>query len=257
MTMEWLTSWWNLIFVLPFGLGLMYLGLYTVSGWTFGDTDSDAGFDHDLDTDLDSDAHIEVDADADADVDADADADTDADTDTDSDSESVAAHSSVFPVALNWIGVGRIPVSLVLMILMLSWGAIGFAAIQVQRGSPIPRSVAIAVAIAGIGSICIVHMIAAILGPMLFSEANAPRRRHELLGARGEAMYPIDATFGMVAGHDDRGQLFQVACRIEEGREPIAKGAAVQLVGYSAKDLMFYVVPADSTITPRRAVTKG
>ena len=32
MTLQWLLSWWNLIFVLPFGLALLYLGLYTVSG---------------------------------------------------------------------------------------------------------------------------------------------------------------------------------------------------------------------------------
>jgi hypothetical protein len=58
-TIEWMTSWWNLIFILPFGLGLMYLGLYTVSGWTFGDADGASGLEHDL--------HVDVDADADAD----------------------------------------------------------------------------------------------------------------------------------------------------------------------------------------------
>jgi Protein of unknown function (DUF1449) len=246
--MEWLTSWWNLIFILPFGLGLMYLGLYTVSGWTFGEADSDAGMDHDLD----SDAHIELDADADADADVDADADTDADTDSDSDS--AEGHASAFLAALNWIGVGRIPVSLVLMILMLSWGAIGFAAIQAMRGMAVGRNAVIAMTLAAGGSVGIVHVVAAILGPMLFSGTGGPRRRHELLGARGEAMYLIDATFGMACGRDERGELFQVPCRVKQGESAIAKGSAVQLVAYNGKDLMFYVIPADSALTPRRAV---
>jgi hypothetical protein len=84
---------------------------------------------------------------------------------------------------------------------------------------------------------------------------NIARRRHELLGSLGEALYPIDAKFGMVCGRDDCGELFQVACRIEEGQEPIAKGAAVQLVAYTAEDQMFYVVPAESSKTPRHVVS--
>ena len=30
MSAEWLLHWWNLIFLLPFGLALLYLGLYTL-----------------------------------------------------------------------------------------------------------------------------------------------------------------------------------------------------------------------------------
>ena len=72
---------------------------------------------------------------------------------------------------------------------------------------------------------------------------------------RGEALYPIDEKFGMVCGRDDHGELFQVPCRIESGQSPLAKGAAVQLVAYTAKEQMFLVVPAESSQTPRRAMS--
>ena len=37
MTAAWLLSWWNLMFIVPFFLALVYLGVYTLSGWSFGD----------------------------------------------------------------------------------------------------------------------------------------------------------------------------------------------------------------------------
>ena len=72
MNAEWLLNWWNLIFLLPFGLALLYLGLYTISGVTFGDGDVDHDFDvdHDVDADADADHDISADHDADAGHDA-------------------------------------------------------------------------------------------------------------------------------------------------------------------------------------------
>jgi len=251
-----LLEWYFLIFELPLGLGLMYLALYTFSGWTFGDTDADAsGFDHDVDAHLDVHGELAVDHDADLSQDVQADADTDADTDTGS--SETDAHSSpatTFLSALNWIGLGRMPVSLVLLIMMLCWGTIGLTALQIQRDRPIDRSIAISIAAAGAGSLLIAHLLASILGRTLFATPNIARRRHEILGSLGEAMYPIDEKFGMVCGRDDSGELFQVPCRIETGQKPIAKGESVQLVAYMAKDEMFLVVPAASSVTPRRTV---
>ena len=71
---------------------------------------------------------------------------------------------------------------------------------------------------------------------------TSARRRHDLLGSVGEALYPITGQFGLVAVRDDRGELYQVPCRVAgEGAEPIAKGTKVRLVAYSAKTRSFYV----------------
>src|SRR5690348_1949992 len=121
MTLQWLVNWWNLIFVLPFGLALLYLGLYTVSGVTFGESDLDADHDFDagadVDADVDADADADVDHDIDSDVDADADSDADADADHDADTD--AEHETQFSPALavmSWLGVGKVPLSIVLMV---------------------------------------------------------------------------------------------------------------------------------------------
>lgn len=244
MTLDWITGWWNLIFIVPFGLALMYLGLYTLSGWTFGDADADV--DHDLD--------VDADADFDADHDLEVDHDVDADSDTDSDADSDTAHGSAILSALNWIGIGQMPLSLVLMIQMLCWGAIGFSAMQIQHGLPIVRSTLISAAVAGLIALLVTHVIARVLGPRLFKPVNTARRWHQLLGSRGEALYPIDQHFGMVTGRDDRGELFQAACRVADGVDPLPKGTAVQLVAYAAKDRIFHVVPAETATTPRQVV---
>jgi hypothetical protein len=49
MTIQWLSAWYNLIFILPLFLALLYVGIYAVSGLTFGDTEVDAGADVDAD----------------------------------------------------------------------------------------------------------------------------------------------------------------------------------------------------------------
>jgi hypothetical protein len=249
-----LLEWYNLIFELPLGLALMYLALYTFSGWSFGEADADAGgFDHDVDAHLDVNGDVNLDHDADLSHDVQADADTDADTDGDAhDSQPSGALW-----ALSWVGVGLIPLSLILLILMLSWGAIGFTALQIQHDRPINQSIAISIAAAGAGSLVITHLLASILGRTLFAPQSAARRRHEILGSLGEAMYPIDEKFGMVCGRDDSGELFQVPCRVEQGQKPIAEGEPVQLVAYTAKDEMFFVVPAASSITPRRTANSN
>jgi Protein of unknown function (DUF1449) len=254
MTTQWLLGWWNLIFILPFGLGLLYLGLYTVSGWTFGEGDLDHDLDTDVDAhlDVDSDVSVEHDIDTDAHValehDVDADADTDADAHADGhDAQGSGSHGSTLLTLLSWLGIGRVPLSMVLMILVMTWGVIGFCANQATFGWSLDRSVPVSIAIAGIGSLLITRVVTMLVARYLPTNETYARRRHELLGSTGEAMYPIDSTFGMVYGRDDRGESFQVACRIEANQPVIAKGTAVQLVGYNAKEQLFFVVPANES----------
>ncbi|HSV12931.1 MAG TPA: hypothetical protein VLI90_01630 [Tepidisphaeraceae bacterium] len=264
MTTQWLLGWSNLIFILPFGLGLLYLGIYTLSGWTFGDADADAGVDHEVDASVDADGHLscehdadadlshDVDADADADADTDAHVDADSDADTDADghdaesSDSSQSSGSTILAILSWLGVGRVPVSIILMVMLMSWGVIGFAANRTLLDHPVSQAALLAMAVAFTGSILITKFVTLTVARYLPTNETYARRRHQLLGCVGEALYNIDGTFGMACGRDAVGEQFQVPCRVAEGRAMIAKGTKVQLVGYTASNQMFYVVPADA-----------
>jgi hypothetical protein len=259
LSIQWLLGWWNLLFIVPFALALMYLGIYTLSGLTFGDVEVD----HDIDTDVDADvdAHIDVDHDIDTDVDHDVDADADHDVESDHDADSDSDHEaneastggsnqSAAMLALSWLGVGKIPASIVLMVLAMSWGAIGFIANQALRG-PVgqalhkeePAAVALgSIPLAGLGALLITSFLSRTAARALPKLETYAQRKHQLLGNVGEAIYDIDRKFGMANVRDDRGNLFQIACRLDREGPAVPKGSRVKLTGYNAGDQVFYVV---------------
>ena len=259
MTVQTLLAWWNLIFVVPFGIALVYLGLYTLSGVSFGeaeadaDTDADADAEHHVDADADADADLDADADVDADADADVDADADgadpADADADADSHvgpGDAGHVPFHAAALSFLGVGRVPVSVVLMVLLMTWGATGFIANQLAFGRVGGgwHVAAVSVPAAALVSLMFTRMLVRTMDRWVPLNETSARRRHDLLGSVGQALYPISDQFGLVTVRDDRGELYQVPCRVRPEAGPIAKGERVRLVSYNAKNKSFYVTPA-------------
>lgn len=261
MTANWILGWWNLIYVLPFGLALLYLGLYTLTG--IGGAEHDADVEHDIDHDVDVDADMDHDIDADGDLDADAeadfdaDADADADADVDSDADSDAEHESAshggskdvpfMASLLSFLGVGRAPVGLILMILFISWGVIGFATNNAVRPvMPQDWMVAlISLPLAAIGSVSATSGLARLIGRYAPTTETSAQKRRELCGNVGEAMYDITETFGMCAVRDRYGNHFQLACRAGEGQPAIAKGRKVLLVRFDESNKLYTVRPYD------------
>lgn len=266
MSAEALLAWWNLIYSVPFLLAVTYLAVYATSGLTFGESDVDHDVDHDLDHDVDHDVDvdhdldhdIDHDADLDHDVDVEGDHDLDADHDADAESEQhgvVAspadvsrggeAASSLPPYlqALVWLGLGRAPFSIVLMVLFLTWGMIGFIANFLL--SPIlPGGGIVLLAslpFAGLGSTLITRGVVALMGRWMPTSETYAEPMARLVGTSGEAVYNIDHAFGMAAVRDRRGELFQVPCRSYAHGQPIAKGQRVLLVDYDTGQRFFYV----------------
>jgi hypothetical protein len=264
MPLQWFLQWWNLAFIVPFLLALLYLLVYAASGLTFGEADADAGAD--ADADLDADASLDADADAELDAgDIDGHDLHGAETDVhDADVHDVHAHDAhghdaheadhdadVFVLkALGWLGLGRVPLSIILMVLMLTWGAIGFLINYVLWPvMPVEWMVAlVSLPAAAMGSTAITRGVVRLLARYMPTTETSARPRAKLVPSRGEALYAIDHTFGLASVRTRDGDLFQVSCRTYEGRQPIAKGTPVLLVDYDAQQEVFYVVEYDADL---------
>ncbi len=266
MNAQWLLSWWNLVFLLPFGLAAVYLGVYALTGITFGDADADHDFDADADHDIGHDVGHDVEHDFDADADADVDADADADADTDAhvaapahgahDHVATEAHGSSLPMAvLTWFGVGRVPLSILFMVLFFAWGAIGFMinnSLKEKMGETW-QVAAYSLPAAAFGSLLITRAVSGLITRYVPLNETYAGRRHDLLGAVGEAIFDIDDKFGMASVRDERGNLYHVPCKLATGiggeqvAAPIAKGDKVKLVGYSGKLKLYLVIPDPSS----------
>lgn len=264
MNLNWLIDGPNLAFVLPLVLALVYLGLYIASGVTFGDPDVSGDFDGHPDIDADADVHADAHLDADADADG-GDVDMDHDVqhahtiihDNGNHDGGGANPNATFNV-LSWFGVGRVPISLWLSGAMLGWGAcgIGAASIVHQRGIDGTLGVLIPFAVGIMGGLVTTRLLAVIVTRLVPMQETYAKRRHALLGSVGEAIFPIDASFGMVGIRDEHGDFFQVGCRADDAVSgaTIAKGTRVKLVGYNRDTKLFHVVPANEAATSRSAV---
>jgi ABC-type nickel/cobalt efflux system permease component RcnA len=271
-SVEWLAAWYNLVYLVPFFLALLYLVLYALSGITFGEDLAAEGHDleHDaaVDHDLDHDAVVDHDADHDASAEHDYDHDADPDADAGHDAKSGAAPHQADHVghessearakvegkylirALSWLGIGRVPFSILLMVLCFSWGFIGFAINNLLVTLPLfgsfpPLVALVSLPVAFLGSTTLTRTTARTLGKWLPSTATSARSRGELVGSVGEAVLFINGEFGQAAVRDADGNLHQVSCRTYDDAKPLAKGTRVLLVDYSEDDGSFWVIESD------------
>ena len=238
MTAEWLLGWWNAIYVLPFGLALAYLFAYALSGWTFGDADAPHG-------DLHGQPHVDVHDDVGGhELPHHPPIHTPA-TDLDADSDVGGAKSTLLQ-GVSWLGVGRVPLSILLMVLFLSFGAIGFVTNQLFMDLLSDGLVAVAsLPAAVIGSLAITAAVGNSIARWLPMTESSARPRRELVGLRATAVFAIDDLHGMAMVRDSGGDRYQVACRVLPDREAIPGGTEVVLVKYAAEPGVFYVVPSD------------
>src|SRR5690606_28201357 len=151
-----------------------------------------------------------------------------------------------------WLGVGRVPLSILLMVLMLTFGAIGLVINQLARDWMPDHPVwLVAFPLAAAGSVGITSAIAPSLSRRMPTTESSARRRRELVGLRATSIFRIDEAQGVAMVRDFGGDRYQVACRTLPGRPAIAGGTEVVLVKYDAERGIFHVVPSDLEEAPR------
>jgi len=258
MTMTNLLEWWNIIYVAPFALALLYLGLFVFTGITFGDADADVDANADANIPGDGPVHVEAhvvdDFGGDHDVDPDADHDVSHEAEGQSNGNLVqreyaghaehAGHVSGIGQLLSFLGVGKIPLSLALMTLLFTWGIFGFilnvmlvkwlGASSLVGLISMPITLVVAMLLTG--------AFAALIAKVIPLADSKGQRREDLVGQTGDAIYDIDSTFGMASVRNASGDLFQVPCKAAEGNK-IPKGTRVVLFDYDRDQGYFRAAP--------------
>jgi len=207
-----LLTWYNTPFIAALGCCLVFALLQLIGG--FGDQDAD----------LDSD----VDIDADADVDG-----------------------GLFEDALSMLGIGRVPLTLVLMVFLGCFGAAGLllnsVAVNVFGGYP---SIALWLVLSGslFIAVLLTNRISRWLGK-LAPDTTTAISFEQLVGRVGVVVSPsISSTYGRVQVRDNFGSLHTVFAVIA-GDEPIRERNEVALIGYDATKRCFLVQPLDRVRT--------
>ena len=244
MTLQWILGWWNLLFEVPFGIALAYLGVYLSTGLTFGEVDADLS--HDVAVDHD----VNVDHDVGVDQDVDAEHDVDADHDADGEHAPASAHGTrgaTFAL-LSFIGLGRAPLSLLLLAAMLTWGIGGFAATQIlhRRINDGPTIALVALPIAAVTTLVVVALLARVVGRVIPANEPPATSRRDLVGRPGVAILAIGEDFGLarVSPADDAAGV-QLPCRVADGQPAIAAHEPVVVLRYDRLEHFFYVTTPD------------
>jgi len=166
---------------------------------------------------------VDTDVDMDADLDMDADADVDADIDT-------GTQSPSFGDVFGFLNVGRVPLMIVLMSLLVTWGIFGLIANAFLNIPGNPHRVWIS---------CIIALCCCFLGTRyisiglskLFPESEKAVRDTQLLGLRGRVISgQITTTFGTARVQVPDGPELTVSCRTEPDEATPVKGDTVVLI---------------------------
>lgn len=205
-----LFAWYNVPFLVALGCCLLFALMQIVAG--FGDNDAD------------------VDADADGDVDADIDAD------------GIAPGNAGAVDALAFLGIGQVPVMLVLIVLLGSLGSLGLLAntvlitlLGLQPGLAVVGSLAggllLAVLITGRTS----RMLGKVAGNVSMAVSSA-----QLVGRAGVVVSPsVSPTYGKVTVRDSNGTMHTVFA-VTRG-ETLLERSEVALLAYDDVRRVFTV----------------
>jgi membrane protein implicated in regulation of membrane protease activity len=223
-----LIAWYNLPFTLMLGFSVMLAGLQLL------------GLSHDSDTDADADTDLDADADMDLDVnhafghdfDHDVDHDIEHDVDHDINQGSLSGFSW-----LAFIGIGKAPLLVVLLILLMSIGFLGwiFNGIAQEIFGFFPSLLLLATGLISIFvGVLITSRITRLIGRALPPVSTTATRAQALVGRPGTVISPfVDSRYGMIHLRDDGGTLISVFATSED-EKPLTRGEEVILLSYDA-----------------------
>ena len=248
-----LIAWYNLPFTLMLGLGVVLAGLQLLGLSHDGDADTDA----DVDTDIDADADVDIDADVDADVDTelamhhdldhdvDHDIDHDIDHDLDHDVDHDMSRDSLSGFSwLAFIGIGKAPLMVVILIVLMTTGLLGWFLNGLAMGilGFFPSLLLLGTFLVSLAAGSLVtSRVTRFIGRALPPVSTTATRAQALVVRPGTVISPfVDERYGMVHLRDDGGTLISLFA-ITEDKLPIPRGESVILLSYDAAQRRYLV----------------
>jgi hypothetical protein len=232
--LAYLTSWGNAPFSIAVGVAALF-SLLQVTGVLGLIAGGEGDSDHDVDggdAAGGGDGGGETDADVDHDVDAEHDAD--ADHDADGESRGIAA------TALEPLGLGKIPFSMVWQTFALAFAMTGLAInsrfLGVAGGAPV-YTLLWTMPASTVAGYAATAAVARVFGPVFSSKGQEATTRAQLVGQMGVVISSkVDHAFGEVRIRDKTGHDLRVICKLASGatRVPTERQTVV-VVDYEPK----------------------
>jgi len=215
-----LLQWWNLIFVLPFVGALFYILMLSTGAVSDG-----------------HDAELNVGVESDLDIGHDVDVDHDAGLEHFHDLE-----PGMLARALSFLGIGKVPLSIIIISFCFLWGFTGFASNTLLK--PVLPSILFvwaSLSIAFVVSLSLTRILANVMAKIMPATETYAVSLEQLVGKWGESITTIDETFGQAHVHDDAGVLHTVQCVIKSGETTILRGSQVILLFFDKTRSVFFV----------------
>lgn len=227
---EWLAGWYNWPFLLALLCGLGYAAVELLFGGLGLDADGDADV---AAPDLDIDVDVDIDADTDMDFDADA---------------AAAGAGSWIMSGLAWLGMGKVPLSLLVMTLMITFGSIGLLvnalAADILGATWIAFPVALGSAL--IVSPGVTHIVGAWIAKIIPADSSTAAKGGVFVGETGTTATSVTSRTGQICIPElgGRPQVIINAC-VAEGNDTLPRDTEVLVTRYVSEQNTYIVTPTN------------
>jgi len=153
---------------------------------------------------------------------------------------------------LEMLGVGRVPVTVVVMMASLLFGGTGIILNRILASLNLPAALYGAAAVGGalVMTAALTGWATRLLGRIMPTTETYVVTRHDFAGCTGKLLLPADATSGYAQVKDREGNVHNIKCRTVGAA--LAKGQEILVVEYD-DETKTYVVDANPVLEPPRS----
>jgi hypothetical protein len=151
---------------------------------------------------------------------------------------------------LDFLGVGRCPLSIVLMVLCFLFALVGIVTTITLRAVYAPSVIVglVAYPVAVMGSFLLTGTLARLIGRVMPSNETYVESATSHIGALGKAIYTFENGQGFVQVHDKSGTVHEIKATCADGFV-LTAGASVLVLDYNTVNHTFLVQRAPSELT--------